>query len=82
MLINDSLMMSLNFLRFEKKKVAYSKGTGTVTGPNEVKVTGLDGTTSTLRAKNIVIATGSEVAPLGGITVGVFLLRLSSFCLL
>ncbi len=49
--------------------MAYAKGTGTVTGPNEVKVTGLDGTTSTIRAKNIVIATGSEVDPLGGITV-------------
>ncbi|MDX2096093.1 MAG: dihydrolipoyl dehydrogenase [Alphaproteobacteria bacterium] len=49
---------------FKKNKVAYIKGLGTITGKNEVTVEGTKYT-----AKNIVIATGSEVTPLPGITI-------------
>lgn len=49
---------------FKKNKVTYIKGHGTITGKNEVSVEGVK-----YAAKNIVIATGSEVTPLGGITI-------------
>ena len=49
---------------FKKNKVTYLKGWGTITGKNEVAV---DGTN--YAAKNIIIATGSEVTPLPGITI-------------
>ncbi len=49
---------------FRKNKVAWLKGTGRITGPGTVDV---DGTLYT--TKNIVIATGSEVVPLPGVTV-------------
>jgi len=47
---------------FKKNKVAYSKGKGTIVGPNEVKVSLADGTTQSIKTKNIIIATGSDVA--------------------
>ena len=43
------------------------KGWGKVKGENEVEVSLLDGGTQTILAKNIMIATGSEVTPLPGI---------------
>lgn len=49
---------------FKKNKVTWIKGHGTITGVNEVTV---DGTK--YGAKNIIIATGSEVTPLPGITI-------------
>jgi dihydrolipoamide dehydrogenase len=49
---------------FKKNKVTYLKGFGKLTGKNEVNV---DGTT--YAAKHIIIATGSEVTPLPGITI-------------
>jgi dihydrolipoamide dehydrogenase len=49
---------------FKKNKVTYIKGLGTITGKNEVTVEG-----TKYAAKNIVIATGSEVTPLAGITI-------------
>jgi dihydrolipoamide dehydrogenase len=49
---------------FKKNKVTYIKGLGTITGKNEVSVEGVK-----YAAKNIVIATGSEVTPLPGITI-------------
>lgn len=53
---------------FKKNKVTHLVGTGTITGPNTVEVSGKDGK-KTLTAKNIVIATGSESTPLPGIAV-------------
>lgn len=50
-------------------QVTYVKGYGSLKSPTEVEVTGLDGTTSTVSGKNIIIATGSEVTPLPGITI-------------
>ncbi len=49
---------------FKKNKVTWLKGTGTITGKNEVTVDGQKYAT-----KNIVIATGSEVSPLPGVVV-------------
>lgn len=49
---------------FKKNKVDYVKGFGKVVGKNEVSVSLADGSNTTLKAKNIVIATGSEVSPL------------------
>ena len=49
---------------FKKNKVTYIKGHGIITGKNEVTVEG-----TKYAAKNIVIATGSEVTPLNGITI-------------
>jgi len=49
---------------FKKNKVTYLVGHGTITGKNEVSVEGKKFTT-----KNIIIATGSDVTPLPGITI-------------
>eukprot|EP00004_Rigifila_ramosa_P012604 TRINITY_DN2738_c0_g1_i2.p1 TRINITY_DN2738_c0_g1~~TRINITY_DN2738_c0_g1_i2.p1 ORF type:complete len:302 (-),score=57.03 TRINITY_DN2738_c0_g1_i2:68-973(-) len=54
---------------FKKNKVEYVKGSGTLTGKHSVKVAQLDGTVRELTAKNIVLATGSEVMPLPGINI-------------
>lgn len=45
------------------------KGWGKVKDGKEVEVALLDGGSRTLQAKNIIIATGSEVAPLPGIEI-------------
>jgi dihydrolipoamide dehydrogenase len=55
---------------FKKNKVEYVKGWGTITGPNTVDVSsGEGGDKRTLEAKNILIATGSEVTPLPGVPI-------------
>ena len=45
------------------------KGWGKFKSPHEIEVSLLDGGTSTVKAKNTIIATGSEVTPLPGITI-------------
>lgn len=50
-------------------QVDYVKGWGKLKEDNEVEVALLDGGSKTLKAKNIIIATGSEVAPLPGIEI-------------
>jgi dihydrolipoamide dehydrogenase len=55
---------------FKKNKVKYVKGAGALTGtPGTVSVTGLDGSTSLHTTKNVILATGSEVMPLPGVTI-------------
>ncbi len=54
---------------FKKNKVQYVKGWGKITGANEVTVAGLDGEEVKLSGKNIILATGSEVTPLPGVTI-------------
>eukprot|EP01114_Cavostelium_apophysatum_P021818 TRINITY_DN770_c0_g1_i1.p1 TRINITY_DN770_c0_g1~~TRINITY_DN770_c0_g1_i1.p1 ORF type:complete len:501 (+),score=142.50 TRINITY_DN770_c0_g1_i1:295-1797(+) len=49
-------------LLFRKNKVTYVKGKGKITGPNEVQVALSDGGSKTIKSKNIIIATGSDVA--------------------
>lgn len=64
----DDLTKGIEFL-FKKNKVDYVVGAGTITGPNQVAVSGggLDG--QTLETKRILIATGSEVTPLPGVEI-------------
>ncbi len=54
---------------FKKNKIDAFRGTGSIAGPGKVVVTSDDGKTESLDAKNIVIATGSEVTPLPGVTI-------------
>jgi dihydrolipoamide dehydrogenase len=53
----------------KKNKVDAFTGHGTITAPGKVSVKGEDGKVQELETKNIVIATGSEVAPLPGVTI-------------
>ena len=53
---------------FKKNKIDWIKGEAAFTGPNSLSVTG-EGEAQTITAKHIVIATGSEVTPLPGITI-------------
>ena len=62
------LTRGVEFL-FKKNKVDWIKGAGAIAGPGAVVVTGEDGSKTTLETKNIVIATGSEPAPLAGVVV-------------
>merc|ERR1719356_213979 len=52
---------------FKANKVDYAVGHGTLTGPNSVKVSLNDGGEQAIEAKNIMLATGSEVMSLPGI---------------
>lgn len=54
---------------FKQNKVTRVKGSGEITGPNEVTVTKDDGSKEIITTKNILIATGSEVTPFPGIDV-------------
>ena len=54
---------------FKKNKVTWLKGLGRLTGPGALEVVGKDGAAQPVTAKNIIIATGSEVTPLPGVTI-------------
>jgi len=54
---------------FKQNKVTHLSGHGKITGPNEVTVLRADGSSEKVSAKNILIATGSEVTPFPGIPV-------------
>lgn len=54
---------------FRQNKVTHIQGHGTITSPNEVVAIKSDGSTETVKTKNILIATGSEVTPFAGIPV-------------
>ena len=62
-----ALTKGIEFL-FKKNKVDWVRGRGRIAGAGKVEVTAADGSVSTLAAKNIVIATGSEPTPLPGVT--------------
>eukprot|EP00955_Chlamydomonas_euryale_P023747 250502-Chlamydomonas_euryale.AAC.19 len=53
----------------QKNKVGYVKGWGKIVGPNKVEVALSAGGSQTIDTKNIIIATGSEVTPLPGLTI-------------
>jgi dihydrolipoamide dehydrogenase len=53
----------------KKNKIEHFHGTGRVLGTGKVEVTFINGERNTLDAKAIVIATGSDVARLPGITI-------------
>ncbi len=63
----DGLTKGIEFL-FKKNGVEYIRGRGRIAGPGKVEVDA-EGGKSTLETKNIVIATGSEVTPLPGVTI-------------
>ncbi len=56
---------------FKKNKIDAYRGTGKVLGAGRVSVTGDDGKSQEIEAKNIVIATGSEVAGIPGVKVDI-----------
>ncbi len=64
----DGLTKGVEFL-MKKNKVDYLKGTGRILGPGRVELTGPDGAKNSLETKNIVIATGSDVAGLPGVEI-------------
>ncbi len=45
------------------------KGWGKLAGKGQVEVALLDGSSATLDTKDIILATGSEVSPLPGLTI-------------
>lgn len=61
-----ALTKGIEFL-FKKNKADWIKGRGRITGPGTVEVEAADGSKTTLKAKDIVIATGSEPTPLPGV---------------
>ena len=64
----DGNVKGVAFL-FKKNKIDSFQGTGSIAGPGKVIVTSADGKTETVETKNIVIATGSDVARLKGIDI-------------
>lgn len=64
----DGLTKGVEFL-MKKNKVDVFYGAGVIAAPGKVGVAGEDGKAQDLAAKNIVIATGSEVAPLKGVDI-------------
>jgi dihydrolipoamide dehydrogenase len=64
----DGNVKGVDFL-MKKNKVDVIKGKGKVLGTGKVEVTDGDGKTQTVESKNIVIATGSDIARLKGIEI-------------
>jgi dihydrolipoamide dehydrogenase len=64
----DGNVKGVDFL-FKKNKIESFFGTGRIVSAGKVEVKGNDGKTQTLEAKNIVIATGSDVTKLKGIEI-------------
>ncbi|KAI9329314.1 hypothetical protein BDR26DRAFT_872604 [Obelidium mucronatum] len=62
------LTKGIEFL-LKKNQAEYVKGWGKIVNAGEVSVAGLDGKTTTLKTKNILIATGSEPSPFPGVDV-------------
>jgi dihydrolipoamide dehydrogenase len=54
---------------FKKHKIDWLKGAGKLLGGAKVEVTGADGAKQVATAKHIVLATGSDVTPLKGLTI-------------
>ncbi|MGB7037519.1 MAG: dihydrolipoyl dehydrogenase [Xanthobacteraceae bacterium] len=64
----DSNVKGVAFL-FKKNKIDTFRGSGRIAAPGQVEVKAADGKTQMLETKNIVIATGSDVARLNGIDI-------------
>jgi len=63
-----SNVQGIDFL-FKKNKITVHRGTGRIVAAGKVEVTGEGGDKTIVEAKSILIATGSDVAGLPGITV-------------
>jgi dihydrolipoamide dehydrogenase len=64
----DANVQGVAFL-FKKNKITAYHGTGTISAPGKVEVTGEDGARQSIATKAIVIATGSDVATLPGVAI-------------
>ena len=64
----EDLTKGVEFL-FRKNKVEFVRGFGRIAAPGRVAVEPADGAARTLTAGGIVIATGSEAAPLAGVDI-------------
>jgi len=64
----DGNVKGVEFL-MKKNKIDVIHGAGKILGAGKVEVAGSDGKTQTVEAKNIVIATGSDIARLKGIEI-------------
>src|ERR1700729_571529 len=64
----DGNVKGVDYL-FKKNKIETFRGTGRIAAPGKVEVKADDGKTQMLETKNIVIATGSDVARLNGIDI-------------
>jgi dihydrolipoamide dehydrogenase len=64
----DGNVKGVEFL-MKKNKIDVIHGTGKILGAGKVEVAGADGKTQTVDTKNIVIATGSDIARLKGIEI-------------
>ena len=64
----DGNVKGVDFL-LKKNKIDSVFGLGTIVAPGKVEVKAADGKTQSLETKNIVIATGSAVAPLRGVEI-------------
>jgi dihydrolipoamide dehydrogenase len=64
----DANVQGVAFL-LKKNKVDSFIGAGSIVSAGKVQITKTDGSIETIETKNIVIATGSESAPLPGVTV-------------
>jgi dihydrolipoamide dehydrogenase len=64
----SGLTKGIEFL-FKKNGVEYIKGTGAFVDEHTVAVNLIDGGETSVKAKNIIIATGSEATPFPGLTI-------------
>jgi dihydrolipoamide dehydrogenase len=64
----DGNVKGVDYL-LKKNKIDSVFGTGRIAAPGKVEVKSADGKTQTLETKNIVIATGSDVAKLRGVDI-------------
>ncbi|KAM0427168.1 hypothetical protein ACHAPT_007595 [Fusarium lateritium] len=64
----SGLTKGIEFL-FKKNGVEYIKGSGSFVNENEIKVALNDGGETSVRGKNILIATGSEATPFPGLEI-------------
>lgn len=64
----SSLTKGIEFL-FKKNGVEYIKGTGTFVNDREIRVALNDGGETSIKGKNIIIATGSEATPFPGLEI-------------
>ncbi|WP_349359032.1 dihydrolipoyl dehydrogenase [Stappia sp.] len=64
----DANVGGIDYL-FKKNKITAHHGTGRILAPGKVEVKAEDGSTEILEATSIVIATGSDVAPLPGVEI-------------
>ncbi|MFN3959122.1 MAG: dihydrolipoyl dehydrogenase [Parvularculaceae bacterium] len=64
----EGLTKGVEFL-MKKNKAEVIYGAGEIVAPGKVRVTAADGKTADYSAKNIIIATGSDVTPLKGVDI-------------